>query len=94
MWHIRCIWITSFLKPLGGHRPKTIFGRPAPSATTSKAFKRLGSTQKAELTRRGLPYAVISGDNWRERFQQAVVAVYQNIPGMISAEGARLGSVA
>jgi HTH-type transcriptional repressor of NAD biosynthesis genes len=49
---------------------------------------------KAELTRRGLAYAVISGDNWRERFQQAVVAVYQNIPGMISAESARLGSSA
>jgi NadR type nicotinamide-nucleotide adenylyltransferase len=35
---------------------------------------------KAELDRRGVPYAVVDGDNWQARFQKAVVSVYQHIP--------------
>jgi NadR type nicotinamide-nucleotide adenylyltransferase len=35
---------------------------------------------KAELERRNLPYAVVSGDSWQARFQKAVIAVYQHIP--------------
>jgi NadR type nicotinamide-nucleotide adenylyltransferase len=40
---------------------------------------------KAELTRRQQPFVVIEGDDWQTRFQKAVVAVYQNIPEMITA---------
>jgi NadR type nicotinamide-nucleotide adenylyltransferase len=40
---------------------------------------------KAELDKRKAPYAVIGGDDWEKRFQNAVVAVYQNVPEMITA---------
>lgn len=41
---------------------------------------------KAELTKRKQPFVVIDGNNWQTRFQKAVVAVYQNIPEMITAQ--------
>ena len=39
-----------------------------------------------ELDDKGLPYAVISGNDWETRFQNAVVSIYQNIPEMITAQ--------
>ncbi len=36
------------------------------------------------LRDQGMPHTVIGGNDWEKRFQQAVVAVYQNIPGMIA----------
>jgi HTH-type transcriptional repressor of NAD biosynthesis genes len=40
---------------------------------------------KAELTKRNQPFVVIDGADWKKRFEKAVIAVYQNIPEMISA---------
>jgi len=41
---------------------------------------------KAELTKKKLPFVVIDGNDWKTRFQKAVIAVYQNIPDMITAQ--------
>jgi nicotinamide riboside kinase len=44
---------------------------------------------KAELIRRQQPFVVIDGNDWQTRFQKAVVAVYQNIPEMITARASK-----
>lgn len=41
---------------------------------------------KAELTKRNLPFVVIDGKNWTDRFHKAVISVYQKIPDMITAQ--------
>lgn len=41
---------------------------------------------KTELDKRRIPYAVITGDDWEKRFQNAVVAIYQNVPEIITAQ--------
>lgn len=41
---------------------------------------------KNELTTRNLPFTVIDGNDFQQRFQKAVVALYQNIPELITAQ--------
>src|SRR5690606_23688892 len=54
--------------------------RPDPQRPVSALEDRIKFFEwwKTELEKRKLPYAVITGNEWEQRFQNAVVATYQN----------------